>query len=188
MAKKPRKTAVPELISFAELARRRGCNRSTATRAGKSVLACAVVGREVDAAHPTVVKWLAGADPGPTETPGKDGKGPVPTREAFARLTYRKRLAETTKLELANAERRGDLIERDRVRTHVFGVLDAQNKRLLYSKGTLVKRLYALAVSGASQEEGERFVGDTLSSVLRVTRDQVTRNLRRKRKKASDDA
>jgi hypothetical protein len=112
----------------------------------------------------------------------------VPTKEEFLRVQYRKRAAEALKIELGNRQAQGELIERDRVRTHILGFIDASHRRLLYSSTTIVSRLYSLAASGTGAGEAERFVSDTLSAILTVARDQVTRNLRCKRQRQPEES
>lgn len=103
-------------------------------------------------------------------------------------LDVRKTAAEIIRIETQNAERAGLLIERERVRTHVFGFIERSHKQLLGdAPKTIASRMAAMVRSDANQEECEKFVRDTISSILRVTKEQVVRNLRRKRQKNSSD-
>jgi hypothetical protein len=164
--RRKKKSAKRELISRAELARRKGCSRSAATQACQSRLAGAVVGRHVDAAHETVRQWLA-------ETDG--------TRtESYADLMLRKRRAEVQRLELGNNQTAGMLISRDLVKTHLFSAIEASNRRLLTdAPKTIVRRVYALARSGAAIEEAERVIREIVSSHLKFVSVTATRVLRR---------
>ncbi|HEU5076031.1 MAG TPA: hypothetical protein VFU02_17680 [Polyangiaceae bacterium] len=129
-------------------------------------------------------------EPDSVPPPPTKGEGPVPTREDFARLQFRKRLAETLKLELANRERLGHLIEREFVQQHLLALLEGQNIRLLRDlPQTGAARLFALARSShGTVEEGAKFLRDAISDALTRTRNEAVRNLRQKRKKESDDA
>lgn len=85
---------------------------------------------------------------------------------------------------LANAREEGLLIERARVQTHLLGIIESGNKRLLGdAPKTIASRNLAMAKSGASLEEVEKFVRDTMSSILTPVRDAVIRNLRRKKQR-----
>lgn len=94
-------------------------------------------------------------------------------------LDAKKTIAETKKLELANAEKRGEVISRDMVRQHVFGNIEAVNKRLLGdAPRTIARRLYAMAKSGAPSEEAERTVRELISSQLKPVKATAARVLR----------
>lgn len=176
--KKPRpkpKTA-PDLITRAELARRKGVARSSAQRACNTFLAVAMVGDRVDAAHPAVVAWLgaAGAE-GSAETPDET---PL-TKAEFARLTFRKRKAEAEKLEIANAARKGELVSRELVSTHVFGPLEELAQRLLrdHPKNT-ASQAFELLRAGGTVEDVEKLIRTDASMHLGAARDKVVRALR----------
>jgi len=80
---------------------------------------------------------------------------------------------------LDNDEREGRVIQRELVRTHVFGALEATNKRLLGdAPRTIVRELYALAKSGAAIEEAERAVRENLGSHLAPVKTTAARMLR----------
>lgn len=84
---------------------------------------------------------------------------------------------------LDNEETEGKLIELDRVRTHVFGFIDASHKRILSDASkTMALRAVAMCKSGARAEELERFFRDTQGAILKTARDAAVRNLRRKKK------
>lgn len=179
--RKQHKSRAPELITPAELARRRGVHKSTATRACRGVLSGAMVDNLVDASHPLTRKWLGSTDQEPTPTPGKKGKGPVPSREDFARLQFRKRQAEARKLEIANHERTGQLVEREFVSVHVLSLVERSHIQLLRDLPLqVVGRLYALGRSNASEEEGIKVIRDATTTILTVARDGVVKNLRKR--------
>jgi hypothetical protein len=86
---------------------------------------------------------------------------------------------QSRKLWLSNEVAEGKLIERERVRTHVLGFVEASHKRILSdAPKTIASRLLALSKSGASLEECEKFARETLGAILRPARDSATRNLR----------
>jgi len=81
---------------------------------------------------------------------------------------------------LANEEYQRGLISRDLVKAHVFGAIEAGNRRLLSdTPKTITRRLYALARSGAPLEEAEQIVRDVLSSQLDPVKVQAARALRK---------
>src|SRR5688572_5122439 len=68
---------------------------------------------------------------------------------------------------LRNEEADGTLIPREPVKTYVFGLIDATNRRLLTDAArTLARRLFALAKSGATLEDGERTAREIIGSQL----------------------
>jgi len=94
-------------------------------------------------------------------------------------LDARKTVSEITKLEIANAEAMGRLISRELVRTHIFGAIDSQNRRLLSDlPRTIASRLYGLAGSGAPLEEAEALVREHVSSQLKIAKETAVRILR----------
>lgn len=95
-------------------------------------------------------------------------------------LDARKKVVDIREKELKNWETEGKLIPREAVRAHVFGAIDGANRRLLQdSPKTIARRLYALAKSGASVEEAERVVRETIGSQLRPVKDTAARALRK---------
>ena len=77
---------------------------------------------------------------------------------------------------LANEETEGELIARSLVRTHVFGRIEACNRRLLSDlPKTLVARVYALASTDQPPEVAEDVVRDLIGSQL----DPMTREVER---------
>lgn len=83
------------------------------------------------------------------------------------------------KQRLDNDERRGRVISRELVEAHVFGVLEATNKRLLGdTPRALAGELFSLARSGSSQEELEGAIRENISSQLEPMKAHVVRALR----------
>jgi hypothetical protein len=81
---------------------------------------------------------------------------------------------------LKNEETEGRLISRELVKVHVFGAIEAANKRLLAdAPKTVASRLFEIARSSTgSLEQGERLVRDELASHLRPLKATAARNLR----------
>lgn len=89
---------------------------------------------------------------------------------------------------LANEQTMGNLVERERVATHVFGVINGAFERLLRDvPRSLASRVHALVVAGGSIEELEKLIRDGNSSVLEATKATVLRNLRRKKRKSDSE-
>lgn len=96
-------------------------------------------------------------------------------------LDARKRISDIREKDLKADEREGRLIQREYVRTHVFGHLEAASRRLLQdAPATIARRLYAAAKSGVSVEEAEQLVRELISSQLRPAKDAATKALRSK--------
>lgn len=80
---------------------------------------------------------------------------------------------------LKNEETEGALISRELVKTHVFGAIEAGNRRLLGdSPKTLARRLYALAKSGADVEVAEQTVREIIGSQLKPVKATAVRVLK----------
>jgi hypothetical protein len=104
-------------------------------------------------------------------------------------LAARKVAAEIAKLELMLATTRADLIPREAVRTHVFGLIDGTFRRLLQdSPKTIARRVYAMANAGEPAEKAEELVRDTISSVLRPIKEGAARTLRAPSASAAEEA
>lgn len=94
-------------------------------------------------------------------------------------LDARKKIADTREKELKNEETDGRLIERELVKTHVFGTLESGNRRLLGDvPKTIARRLYAMAKAGAPVEDAETIVREIISSQLRPVAEDAARVLR----------
>lgn len=90
-----------------------------------------------------------------------------------------KTIAETTRLELQNDDKRGSVISREMVHKSIFGALDGMFSRLLGDMPrTIAGRLYALATSGASREQAEEEVRNLISSQLVPVKARAAKALR----------
>jgi hypothetical protein len=95
-------------------------------------------------------------------------------------IDARKKIADTYARELKNADSRGLLISRAFVRTHVIGLIEATNRRLLSdTPKTLCRELYALAKSSAPIEDAERAARNLIGKQLESVKAKATKNLRR---------
>jgi hypothetical protein len=96
-------------------------------------------------------------------------------------LDMRKKQVDIHEKELKNRQTDGELIPREAVRVHVFGVLEELHKRLLQDvPKNLVRTIYGMAKSGTPVEEAERDARDKIGSLLRPVKDKAARALRRK--------
>jgi hypothetical protein len=90
-----------------------------------------------------------------------------------------KTIAETTRLELQNEEKRGSVISREMVHKSIFGALDGMFSRLLGDMPrTIAGRLYALASSGAPREQAEQETRNLISSQLLPVKSRAAKALR----------
>lgn len=182
MKKKPRKRA-PEMISRAELARRRGVARSSATRACAGRLKAAVAGDLVDANHPAVRKWLREGDGAPTPKASKTAAGvsagATPTAADFTALTYRIRKAQVEERESRLERMAGKLISAELVRQKVFGPIDELFHRLLTDfVANAASTTLAAAHSGASLTEMKALLRGRLTSELERAKRGMQNGLR----------
>lgn len=218
-----------------------GVSPAAITKACKSTLKAAGIGKRLDLDHPAVVDYLASKGRAPTSPSKKapkkakkptaarprkraakgKAKGPKPSAaassdgdaaepeedstdpiaeqlERYGDLTLReivarhgtvqgfrdwldaaKKIADIREKDLKNQETQGRLIEREFVRTHVFGALEAGNRRLLAdSPKTIARRIYALARGDAPLEEAETVVREIISSQLKPVSASAARALR----------
>ena len=190
-----------ELISRAELARRAGVSRSGVTKALKGPLAPSITAGRVDAHHPLIIAFLAkhGAKSKPTGPEGEAQGGAdlddIPPEDLMilrglaekhgAKRGFRdwldalKRREEIRKLRLDNEETEGRLINRDLVAKHVFGAIEAVNRRLLVDvPKSAALRVYAASSSGQPVEEGERIIREIIGSQLKPLKANAARVLR----------
>jgi hypothetical protein len=94
-------------------------------------------------------------------------------------LDARKKIADIREKDLKNAETEGHLIDRELVKTHVFGAIDAALRKLLNdSPKTIARRLYSAANSGVPLEESERMVREIIGSQLKPVKVHAARALR----------
>lgn len=90
-----------------------------------------------------------------------------------------KTIAETTRLELQNEEKRGSVISREMVHKSIFGALDGMFSRLLGDMPrTISGRIFALATSGAPREQAEHEVRNLISSQLLPVKTRAAKALR----------
>lgn len=94
-------------------------------------------------------------------------------------LDARKKLVDIREKDLKNAETEGELIDRELVRSHVFGAIESVNRRLLGdAPKTIARRLYAAAKSDMNVEAAEKIVREIISSQLKPVKVQAARALR----------
>ena len=80
---------------------------------------------------------------------------------------------------LSNEETEGQSIPREFVVVHILSLLEETNKRLLGDMPkTLVRRLFAMAHSGATATEGEREAREAVSSHLDAVRQKIAKTIR----------
>jgi hypothetical protein len=80
---------------------------------------------------------------------------------------------------LSNEETEGQSIPREFVFVHILGLLEETNKRLLGDMPkTLVRRLFAMAHSGATASDGEREAREAVSSHLDAVRQKISKTIR----------
>ena len=90
-----------------------------------------------------------------------------------------KQIEDTREKRLRNEETAGRLISRELVETHVFGAIDATNRRLLSDlPKTIARRLSSLAKGGSSTEDAEHIVRELISSQLKPVKTQAAKALR----------
>ena len=90
-----------------------------------------------------------------------------------------KKIEDIREKRLNNEEVQRALISRELVKTHVFGFLEAGNRRLLGdTPKTIARRLYALARSDQPIEEGEKLVREIIGSQLNPQKERVSKLLR----------
>jgi hypothetical protein len=93
-------------------------------------------------------------------------------------LRRRKLEAEALKLELANAQKSGELVSRAFVELHVMGLIDGTNRRLLGDGAkTIATRVSSMARGGASAEECHQAVREQISNQLARVKDAARRKL-----------
>ncbi len=90
-----------------------------------------------------------------------------------------KKIEDIREKRLNNEEVQKQLISRELVKTHVFGFLEAGNRRLLGdTPKTIARKLYALARSDQPIEEGEKLVRELIGSQLGPQKERVSKLLR----------
>lgn len=88
---------------------------------------------------------------------------------------------------LDNEETEGLAIPREFVTVHILSLLEETNKRLLGDMPkTLVRRLFALANTGATATDGEREAREAVSSHLDAVRQKIAKTIRDAARRAAD--
>lgn len=94
-------------------------------------------------------------------------------------LEARKRLGEIVEKDLKNDETIGRLIDRDLVKTHIFGLIDSLLKQLFRDAATNIARTtFGMARGGKTLEEAETTVRDILSSHVKDVKAKAAKVLR----------
>lgn len=94
-------------------------------------------------------------------------------------LSTRKQIAETSRLESRNDRDAGRLISAELVNTHVLGMIDGQNRRLLSNPPrTIAIRALSVARNGGTLEDLIALGTAAISTELRVTVAQARRAIR----------
>jgi hypothetical protein len=87
-----------------------------------------------------------------------------------------KKIEDTRGKRLANDETEGHLVSREAVRTYVIGAIHAVLERLLRdTPRTVAQRLYVMAKSDTSLEDGEALARELLSATLKPAIEQASR-------------
>jgi hypothetical protein len=195
----------PNAISKKALADQKGVTRGAVTRAcypGGALELALLPGGRVDLDHAATQAWLAGS----TKDASKPARAPqlrledgsynldelghftlTEIVEQYGSVTgfidfveARKKIADTRRVELQNAETEGHLISRELVKTHVFGVIDAVTRRLLSDVcKNLTRRAYSMALSGAPIEEAQRVASELITATLAPMTKSAARTLRK---------
>lgn len=101
------------------------------------------------------------------------------TPEMVDWLKARKELAAAMRQEHLLDETKGRLIEKDFVRTHLFGLLEELSQRLLTDAArTLTRRVYSAARSDVPLEEAQEVARDILSQNLQRAQEQAKKKLK----------
>lgn len=83
-------------------------------------------------------------------------------------LDAAKKAADTRAVDLRNLESTGKVIDRELVRVHVFGAMEASHVRLLGdAPKSITRRVYAMAKANEPIEQAEKVVRDMISSHLK---------------------
>jgi len=90
-----------------------------------------------------------------------------------------KKIEDIREKRLNNEESQKQLIGRELVKTHVFGFLEATNRRLLGDASkTIARRLYSLARADEPVEKGEALVRKLIESQLGPAKERAAKTLR----------
>ena len=193
MAKK--KTKKKSLITRTKLAVLAGVGRPAVTARCKGKLKGAVVGKFIDADHSEVVKYLKSKQNGKTpDAHNIEGIMDLTLRELVEEYgtdaqfkTYIeavKIIADIHLKHLTAQEKRGRLIDRQMVKTHIFGLIESTFSRLLGDvPKTISRRQFAMAKAGATVAEGEALAREIISTQLKGVKATAKRNLKGKKGK-----
>ena len=193
-----------DIITRKELAQRTGLAQRTVTEYTRpgGPLADAVSGTKIDAAHPSVRRLIAeqlGAQLDDT-TPHTDPVSEIPQQYrhladltvsqivrrfgSLAQYEYflkaAKTLEEVEERRLKNSERRGEVIPREYVETHLIGYIAGITQRLLNdAPKALTRRIIAAVKADTDPGEIEKMVLKMISKDLKDARDNAQRKIRR---------
>lgn len=93
-------------------------------------------------------------------------------------LTIRRTAADIVRLEARNRKELGELIDRELVKTHVFGAIDGILKRFLTdTPRTLSHQMASMAKAGATVGEMETAIAKSFARDLEDIRDRAVRTL-----------
>jgi hypothetical protein len=107
------------------------------------------------------------------------GEHGTTTREISNWLDIAKVVEDIIAKRLANEQAEGRLISRDLVRGHVFSWVDGLARKLLRdSSKTIVRRVYAMAKSGADIEAAEAVARENMSAQIQPAKAQIAKALR----------
>jgi len=181
-----------------------GVTSASISKAILAGLAPALVGRKIDAGHPTALKYMARQKALANLKKETDAIGDAPRDiskvEKYLELTLReileafgtdvefldwlksvKQLEEIREKRIKNEVTLGNLISRDYVRTHVFSLIETANVRLLNdSPRTITARILEAKESGESREKIEKLVCDLISVQLKGIKLRARRALQEK--------
>lgn len=191
-----------ELLSRARFAELAGVSASLISRICKrGDLGGALEGTRINVRHPDAVAWLAerGVEPpalstAPVESALDTTAAPPGTLLEFSQRAIRefgsvqnfedaakaqKLAAESRMAERKDSALAGTLIDRELVRTHVFGAIEAGNRRLLqdFPKTASIQLMGAIQ-AGATKEEVERLLRDLVGKQIKPVKAAVSRTLR----------
>jgi hypothetical protein len=100
---------------------------------------------------------------------------------AFVKIVQAmKQVAEVEEKQLKLAKQRGEVIDRELVRRHLFGAIDAGNLKLLNDlPGSITRSVYSASKAGQRPEEAEKEVREMISSILQEVKTSAKRRLSR---------
>ena len=94
-------------------------------------------------------------------------------------LNATKRIEDINEKRLKNAEKRGELVNRNLIKVGVIEPFDTVfNKMLTDGAKTIARRVHAMAGAGRPVEDCEAFIADQLSSFIEPAKAKITRTLK----------